>query len=158
MQALGLPLTVFRPMAFMELMTDKDFFPPVSMWHLIPKLAGADTRLPWLCTNDLGAIAARAFLEPDRFIGADVKLASDVRSIDECRRLWRQVAGRRPRRFPMPVWMFERFVGPDLTTMWRWLRTADLDLSTEPTREILPGAVTVREWLLQRHSETRRAA
>jgi uncharacterized protein YbjT (DUF2867 family) len=27
MQALGLPLTVLRPMAFMELMTDKPFFP-----------------------------------------------------------------------------------------------------------------------------------
>src|ERR1041385_5851859 len=38
--ALGLPLTVLRPMAFMELMTDKDFFPQVSTWSLMPKLMG----------------------------------------------------------------------------------------------------------------------
>jgi uncharacterized protein YbjT (DUF2867 family) len=30
MEALGLPLTVLRPMAFMELMTGKGFYPPVS--------------------------------------------------------------------------------------------------------------------------------
>ena len=47
----------------------------------------------------------------------------------------------------MPVWLFERFAGTDLTTMWRWLRTAEFDMSTEATREILPEALTVRDWL-----------
>ena len=37
-RALGLPLTVLRPMAFMELMTHKKFFPAVDAWHLKPKL------------------------------------------------------------------------------------------------------------------------
>jgi hypothetical protein len=30
MRGRGLPLTVLRPMAFMELMTDKDLYPPVA--------------------------------------------------------------------------------------------------------------------------------
>jgi hypothetical protein len=47
----------------------------------------------------------------------------------------------------MPVWLFERFVGTDLTTMWRWLRTAEFDLSPAITREILPQALTIRDWL-----------
>jgi homoserine kinase len=47
----------------------------------------------------------------------------------------------------MPVWLFERFVGTDLTTMWRWLATAQFDMSTEETRRILPEAHTVRDWL-----------
>ena len=42
MHELGLPLTVLRPMAFMELMTDKEFFPPVSAWIY----AEADGRSP----------------------------------------------------------------------------------------------------------------
>jgi uncharacterized protein YbjT (DUF2867 family) len=54
MEALGLPITVLRPTAFMELMTDKGFFPPVSTWHLMPKLMGADRRVPWLGVDDLG--------------------------------------------------------------------------------------------------------
>ena len=49
----------------------------------------------------------------------------------------------------MPVWLFERFgfVGRDLTTMWRWLRTGAIDLNTTRTRAIHPEALTVRGWL-----------
>jgi hypothetical protein len=100
----------------------------------------------WLCTDDLGAIAARMFADPDRWAGTELNLVSDVQSIDQCRALWREVSGRPPREWPMPVWLFERFVGTDLTTMWRWLRTAEFDLSPETTREILPQALTTRDW------------
>ncbi|MFI9813295.1 NmrA/HSCARG family protein [Saccharothrix variisporea] len=152
LKTLGLPLTVLRPMAFMELMTDKDFFPPISAWHLMPKLVGEDRPLPWLTAQDLGAIAARVFAEPDRFVGAELALASDVRTLAECRALWVETFGRKPKRFPMPVWMFERFVGKDLTTMWRWLGAHPTDVDPARTREILPEARTVRQWLAERRA------
>ena len=155
LEELGLPHTVLRPMAFMELMTDKGFFPPVSTWSLMPRLMGYDRPVGWICLQDLGAIAARVFAEPDRFIGADLSLVSDVQSIAQCRQFWREVYGRPPRRLPMPVWMFERFVGSDLITMWRWLRTARIDFDPVPTRSLLPTALTVREWLVQRRSATK---
>jgi uncharacterized protein YbjT (DUF2867 family) len=147
MRELGLPLTILRPMALMELMTDKVYYPAVSTWHLMPKLMGASRKVVWLSADDLGAVAARAFAHPERFIGQDLRLASDVQSIDDCRALYRSVMGRGPRRFPMPIWLFERFVGPDLTTMWSWLRTHEIDLDTRPLREIHPEATTVAEWL-----------
>ena len=151
-RALGLPLTVLRPTAFMELMTDKDFFPPVSTWSLMPKLMGRDRPLGWICTDDLGAIAARAFAEPDRFVDAELGLAADVQSIAQCRHIWHDVHGRPPGRFPMPVWMFKRFVGSDLLTMWRWLRTTHVDFDPTLTRELLPTALTVRQWLIRRRT------
>lgn len=155
MRDLGLSVTELRPMAFMELMTDKAFFPPVSTWHLMPKLMGADRPVVWISVEDLGAIAARVFADPDRFLGAEIPLAADVRSITECREIWREVTGKPPRRFPMPVWLFERFVEPDLVQMWEWLRTADIALETAPTLEILPSAATVREWLIRQQAAIR---
>jgi uncharacterized protein YbjT (DUF2867 family) len=152
MKALDMPLTILRPMAFMELMTDKTFYPAASTWHVMPKLMGASREVPWLCVDDLGAIAAKAFAEPDRFVGQDLTLASDVQSIDECRAIYRAVMGKTPRRFPMPVWLFERFVGTDLTTMWRWLRTATIGLDTGPTRAVYPDALTVESWLHRQRS------
>lgn len=149
LESLGLPVTVLRPMAFMELMTDKDFYPPVTMWHLMPKLIG-DRPLPWLCSDDVGAVAARVFADPDRFAGVDLPLGADVRTIGECRELWREVFGRPPRSFPMPLWLFHRFVGDDLTRMWRWLRTHPVAFDLAATRAIVPGVRTVREWLVQR--------
>lgn len=151
MKSLGLPLTILRPMAFMELMTAKHFFPPVSTWHVMPKLMGSLQKVGWICTDDIGFIVAKAFAEPDHFIGKVLPLASDVQSIDECRAIYRQVLGKNPSRFPMPVWMFERygFVGKDLSTMWRWLQKAsiDWDSATATTRMIHPDALSVRSWL-----------
>lgn len=150
LESLGLPLTVVRPMAYMELMSDRAFYPPVAVWHVMPALMGGGRPVPWLCLDDFGAVVARVFAEPDRFAGADLALASDVRTIDECRSLWREVVGRGPRRFPMPVRMFEKFVGTDLTTMWRWLRVHPTDVDTATTRDLVPWARTVRQWLRER--------
>ena len=150
LRSLELPLTVFRPEAFMELMSDPAFFPPVAVWHVMPKLMGRGRVVPWLAVDDLGAIVAKAFADPSGFIGADISLAADVKSIDECRSEWTRVFGRRPRSFPMPAWLFERVAGhagKDLPVMWRWLRTGSVPEDTSPTREILPGALTVTQWL-----------
>ena len=152
---LGLRLTVLRPMAFMELMTDKTYYPSVGVWHLMPKLMGSGRPVGWLCLDDLGAITARVFADPDRWGDTSLELVSDVQSVDACRALWAEVAGRRARGFPMPVWMFERFVGTDLTTMWRWLRTAEFEMSPKATREILPEALTVRDWMRRTLRESR---
>lgn len=150
LRALGLPATVLRPMAFMELMTDKGYYPAVSTWHVMPKLMGADSPVYWLAVDDLGAVTARVFADPDRFVGEDLELVADVRSNLECRAIWQEVTGRRPPRFPMPVPLFERIVGTDLTTMWRWLHDNPIHADTAPTRAILPTASTVREWLSHR--------
>ena len=143
----GLALTVLRPMAFMELMTDKGFYPSVAVWSVMPRLAGSSRPIGWLSLDDLGAIAAHVFTAPDEWADTELGLVADVRTIDECRSLWADAFGRPPRGVPMPTWLFQRFVGPDLPTMWRWLRDHDLEMSAEKTRSILPDALTVPEWL-----------
>jgi hypothetical protein len=50
----------------------------------------------------------------------------------------------------MPVWLFERFVGQDLTRMWRWLATHDVAADVERTRSLLPAADTVDTFLRRR--------
>lgn len=150
LKTLELPLTILRPMAFMELMTARKFFPALATWHVMPKLMGPTRPVAWLSADDLGAIAAKAFADPNQFSGKELSLASDVQSLDQCRVIYREVTGKNPRHYPMPIWLFQRFgfVGKDLTTMWRWLRTATIDLDTTPTRTLLPEALTVRDWLV----------
>jgi uncharacterized protein YbjT (DUF2867 family) len=150
--SLGLPLTVLRPTAFMELMTHKKFYPAASTWHLMPALMGSTRKVAWLSAADLGAIAAKVFASPDAFIGKTLTLASDVQSIDECRALYREVMGKKPPHFPMPIWLFKRFVGDDLITMWRWLGVNDINLDTTTTKTLHPGALSVKEWLSQQRT------
>lgn len=147
MQALGLPLTTLRPMAFMELMSDPAYYPNASTWSVWPRLMGSDRKVVWISVQDVGAIAARVFADPDQYIGRDLPLAADVQSLAECREIYREVTGRYPSRFPMPLFLFEKFVGKDVATMWRWLRTNPVSLDTGQTRQIHPAALTVRDWL-----------
>ncbi len=151
LRSLGLPLTVLRPECFMEIMSDKEFYPPVTAWHIMPRLTGP-TGIPWLAVDDLGAIAAKVFADPARYIGADIALAGDVKTVEECRSIWAEVHGKPPRRFPMPLWLFRRIAGPsgkDLPIMWTWLRTGDVPKDPEATRAIHPGVRTVRQWMEQ---------
>jgi uncharacterized protein YbjT (DUF2867 family) len=100
LRTLDLPVTILHPTAFMELMTDPKFFPPASVWHLMPKLMGSAQPVGWLTVEDLAVIVAKAFGDPDSLIGREVILASDVQSIDACRAIWREVTGRPPRAVP----------------------------------------------------------
>ena len=143
----GVPVTVLRATAFLELMTEKRFYPPASVWHLMPKLMGEHRPVGWISVEDMAVIAEKAFSDPDTYTGQELALASDVRSIKECRAIWRDVTGRAPRRFPMPAWLFERFSGTDETTMWRWLRDNPVEFDTRRTLDIHPDARTVRAWV-----------
>lgn len=147
MQSLGLPLTVLRPSAFMEIISDPAYYPMASTFHTMPKLMGADTKVPWLAVDDLGAIAAKVFADPNRYIGQDLKLTSDLKTINEVRELYRQVLGKKPPHFPMPLFLFRMFTGEDLIIMWKYLRNAILDVTTDGTYAILPEAQTVHTWL-----------
>lgn len=138
-------------------MTDSGYYPAVGVWSVMPKLMGGTRVVPWLAVDDLGAVAARGFADPERFIGADIPLAGDIKSVDECRAIWTEVNGRRPRSIPMPVWLFERVAGharKDLPPMWRWLRTGSVPDDTGPTRSIHPAARTVREWMEEQCAST----
>jgi uncharacterized protein YbjT (DUF2867 family) len=149
MKGLGLPLTILRPMAFMELMTNKKFFPAVSTWNVMPRLMGESRLLGWICTEDLGAIAERVFADPSSYVGQDLRLASDVQSLAQCRAIYRSVVGKKPPHFPLPAWLFKKFgfVGRDLTNMWVWLRTGSIDLDTATTKAIHPNVLSVNDWL-----------
>jgi uncharacterized protein YbjT (DUF2867 family) len=146
LRKLDLPVTVLRPTAFMELMTDRAFYPAVGVWHVWPKLAGDSFVVWWLSCHDLGAIAARVFAAPQRYVGQDLTLAADRRSLEECRSIYRRVVGRNPRRVPMPTWMLDRFA-PDTVALWKWLRDNDFQADETVALRIHPTALGVEEWL-----------
>lgn len=143
----GVPFTTLRPQAFMELMTDKRFYPALGTWSIWPRIAGDQQPIPWLAVADLGAITTAVFADPDRFVGKDLALAADVRTLAECRQMHEELTGKPPPSLPVPMWLFDRFTRKDITTMWRWTRTGTVPLDTATTHALLPTAMTVREWL-----------
>jgi uncharacterized protein YbjT (DUF2867 family) len=149
MARLDLPVTSIRPEAFMELMTDRSYYPAVGTWRIWPRLSGEDKGIPWLAVEDVGVVAASVFARPESYLGRSLVLVADVRSLGECRAMYRDILGKPPPTFPLPIWLFDRFTRGDVTAMWRWLRTGEVELDTAPTLAIHPAALTVREWMVR---------
>jgi uncharacterized protein YbjT (DUF2867 family) len=156
MKELELPVTVLRPSAFMELMTDKSFYPAFGTWNIWPRLMGDDKPVPWIAVPDIGTVVERVFARPENFIGNELFLAADVRTLGECRSIYEEVAGRPPASSSMPLWLFDRFTRKDLTRMWTWLGKNEVPTGTAQTRQLLPEALTVREWLATKSPELAR--
>lgn len=154
MRELGLPVTVVRPAPFMELMTRREFFPPLAAWGTMPNVLGWDLPLPWVAVQDIGVAIANIFAQPDVWIGRDVNLIGDVQSIRACRNLFKQVTGRRPFGVPLPAALFNRMAGPELMQMWRWTvgwSTAEgperLQADLVASRLACPTPHSVESWL-----------
>jgi hypothetical protein len=55
----------------------------------------------------------------------------------------------------MPVRLLERFA-PDTVALWRWARTAELDVDPALAADIIPDPLTVERWLLRRTTDPER--
>jgi len=154
MRELGLPFTVVRPTPFMELMSEKEFFPPMAAWGAMPKVLGWDTPLPWVAVHDIGVAIANIFADPSTWIGRDTTLCGDVRSLRASQAAFQAVAGRKPRGIPLPLSLFQRMAGEEFVLMWRWLdgliadRGPDSLLTlVDASREACPELHDVAGWL-----------
>lgn len=154
LRGLGVPFTILRPTPFMELLTEKEFFPALGTWGVEPRIVGWDTPKPWVSVRDLGVAIANCFSAPDRWIGEDIALAGDVKSLAECQAIFKRVDGRSPLRIPLPTALFRRMAGNELLVMWRWLKDwvegpghADLRQLVESSRALAPDLLDMETWL-----------
>jgi hypothetical protein len=111
--------------------------------------AQAAGSIGWIAADDVGTIASMVFAQPERFIGQELHLCADARSIRECRNIYREITGKNPSRLPIPVWLFKLMAGQDLVKMCNWLRDSSYDPQDAlfVTRELYPEAQDLSAWL-----------
>jgi uncharacterized protein YbjT (DUF2867 family) len=165
MRELGLPSTIIRPGPFMELMTQKEFFPSLGVWGAEPKVVGWDTLKPWTAVCDIGKAAANVFSDPVKWIGRDVDVFSDVKSLAQCRVIYTRVVGKKPFGVPIPVALFRKMAGAELVIMWQWLAEWAAEVGPErlcemheASREVVPDLLDFNSWLKYVYRDQLRAA
>lgn len=147
LKASGVPYTILRSVSFMELMRDKDFLPPLVMWSVMPKILGENHPIMWISADDVGAIAAAALKDPDKFTGKELSLGADLKSVKECKELYLKTYDKQPKRIPAPVWIFKK-MQYDLHQMFLWMKSRSEPITViEETTEIHPNALTVERWM-----------
>jgi len=160
MRKLGLPFAVVRPGPFMELMTEKEFYPALGIWGVKPRIVGWHTPLPWVAVRDIGIAIAHIFEDFEAWSGREVELFGDVRSLAECQATYMAIYGKKPARVPLPTWLFNKMAGPEFTLMWgwmaNWIATHGPDRlwqNVDTSRQLSPGLLDVESWLAARRSE-----
>lgn len=154
MRKLDIPFSVLRPGPFMELLSKKEFYPALGAWGAEPKVVGWNLPIPWVAVDDLGVAIARMFSDPSAWIGKDVTLFGDVKTLAECRDAFEKIDGRKPFGLPLPLWMFRRMAGEEFVLMWHWMVKWISEQGPDPlwhivedSRQLSPGLLNLESWL-----------
>ena len=114
---IGLPVTILRPVWFMENFTT--FAKPSAEGVLMLPMKPA-RKLAMVALKDIGEFGAAAFLRPNDFLGQAIDLAGDDLTIPETAALLTKAMGRPIRFQEFPMDQAEAAMGHDLATMFRW--------------------------------------
>ena len=137
--------TILRPVAFMENFTDNffgRFF--VTTW----KMAVKEKPLQLISVDDIGAVAAQAFLRPDQWKNRAISLAGDELTIDQAGEIFKKHTGE-----DLP-WTYQficsllTWAVKDMGYMFSWFYDIGYAANIEEVRKIHPGLKDFETWLV----------
>jgi uncharacterized protein YbjT (DUF2867 family) len=140
---LGLPVSVLRPVAFMDGYTMRGAR-SIGLGMLAGVL-GKDKPIQMIAVRDIGVFARLAFADPDRFLGRELEIAGDELTVPEIATTFHEVLGRRPRYPLIPRWLIRR-MGAE-AKMMIWFGESGYAADIPALRELHPGLLTFRQWL-----------
>lgn len=142
-EALGLPATILRPVAFMDnnqYQRDAILSGTLPTWGIAP-----GRKLQIVAVDDIGAFAAIAFERPDEFIGQAIELAGDDLTEDEMAAVFSRVTGRtvtvdrsQPAGAPEP--------DAEMVAMIKWFNEHGFQADIDALRKIHPGLKNLETW------------
>lgn len=133
---LGVPTTVLRCAFLIDSLLTPGWAGAL-IWGGMAGALGRELPIQMTATDDIGAFAALAFADPDRFIGYAVELASDEVTLDRAKSAFRTVTGRSPRFIPLPFSVL-RWIDRDLARLFDWIRTDGFQADLPSLQELYP--------------------
>ena len=145
LEELGLPLTIVRPVYFMEnfltfatMRTDEGLIVPVPL--------RADTRLKMVAVDDVAAIVGIVFADPKRFIGTAFDIAGDELTFPAAAQALGAAVGE-PVRYVQVPWESVRERGEDFYLMYDWFERTGYHADVQDTRDLHPDLLDFDAWL-----------
>lgn len=147
-RSLGLPATVIRPAAFMEMY----YVDQVEIGILKGKFADpihADKPYQTIATDDIGAFVALAFERPAEFIGKELEIAGSELTNAEAAQVFSRVLGKPVKFQKLPLPLVRLILGKEFYVMFRWFNEAGFKADIPGLRGAYPEIHlhTLEEWL-----------
>lgn len=147
-RALGLPVTIVRPVGFME----NYYIPAVEKGLLKGRLmdpVAPEKSFQLIATDDIGKFVALVFERPEEFIGRAIEIGGDVVTNPEVAAIFSRVM-RRPVRFRrLPLLLVRVVLGREFYQMFRWFNESGFAADIEGLRASYPevGWTRLEEWV-----------
>ena len=142
-QALGLPTTIFRPAGFMD-----DFVGPrfgVSSGQLTTAIK-PDVPFQLIATSDIGAFVARAFDQPQDYLGKTIAIAGDALTPPQIASALSKAAGRTIPYVQIPLDVL-RQKNADAAAVFQWFNEANYQVDIPGLRSLYPSLMDFATWL-----------
>ncbi|WP_254838883.1 NmrA/HSCARG family protein [Natronomonas marina] len=144
---LGLPATFLRPTYFMQ--NFEGLRPEIENGRL-PLPIQPDVRLQLIDVADIGAFAATAFADPDRYVDTAIELAGDERTLESAARVFGSVLGHRVEPVSLPIEAARTEVDDVHADMHVWFNEHGYDVDIAALEREHPVSLTDLEGCLRR--------
>src|SRR5918997_1521579 len=140
----GLPYTIFRPVFFMQ---NWEWMREMILGGTLAQPLDPDRPFQHVAVEDVGAFAAIAFENPDRWVGREVDLAGDEQSMPEIAETFGRVIGRDVSYYQVPWDQFEAQMGEEATRNGRWINDVGYEADIAALRQEYPELTTFERYL-----------
>jgi uncharacterized protein YbjT (DUF2867 family) len=146
LRGLGLPLTVLRPVFFMENFS-QFMRPRLIDGTLVVRLAlRPQTRLQLVAVQDIGTFAALAFAEASTFVGRAIELAGDALTMTELAEAFQRATGVPARFEEQPKSELFAF-SEEMGKMFTWFEEKGYAADIPALKKAHPGLLDLEAWL-----------
>ena len=147
-RGLKLPVTVLRPVSFMETYHILEVEVGLLKGKLADPIRG-DKPYQTIATDDIGAFAALAFERPKEFIGAELEIAGSELTNIEAAKVFGRVLNRPVKFQKLPLPIVRLILGKEFYQMFHWFNNHGYKANIPELRRRYPEVHlhTLEEWL-----------
>ena len=141
---LDLRYTILRPVFLMQ---NWEMMRGMVLGGTLAQPLDPDKPIQQVAVEDVGAFAAIAFENPDRWIGREIDLAGDEASMPEIAETFGRVIGREVSYYQVPWDQFEEQMGEEITVMYRWFNDMGYEADIAALQQEYPELTTFERYL-----------
>jgi uncharacterized protein YbjT (DUF2867 family) len=141
---LDLPYTILRPVFFMQ---NWEMMREMVLGGTLAQPLDPDKPFQQVAVEDIGAFAAIAFENPERWIGREVDLAGDESTMPEIAETFGRVIGREVSYYQVPWDQFEEQMGEEFTVQYRWFNDMGYEADIAALQQEYPELTTFERYL-----------
>lgn len=147
-KSLGIPYTIIRPVFFME--NFNVWFKPVEAdgKTTLALALKSDTKLQMIASDDIGAIAAIVFDDPEKYLGKEIEIAGDELTLSQMAKAFSKSLGKEVTTVELPVDVV-RSGSKEVGDMFQWFIDHGYKADITNIKGIYPGLKSFEQWLKQ---------